>query len=328
MRQVPKQFDIALSFAGEDRGYVEKVAHWLSRMGYRVFYDKYEAVTLWGKDLYDYLTEIYQKRARYTVMFCSKYYAKKIWTNLERRAAQAKAFESSKDHILPARFDDTKIPGLLPTTGYVELKDYYPKKFALLVKEKVGKVPRKMFFPEEPDLLYKELKVTNKRKKEMVLASAMHFWRALSLMTLEERRLIKIVVDNTCPTGPPDNAHLNIEYLGRLVKISPAEVVSKFTRLDCLGIETKLKREHTSDDRICRSANIFFLRFCPLAVNCLTNATIVAIKIFELLSNYLCPECGLVALESLDFSFLSSLAGFPEYQRKKKSRALVLETKT
>jgi len=56
MAQNDKQFDVALSFAGEDREYVEQVADMLRRMGIQVFYDKYELVTLWGKNLYDYLT--------------------------------------------------------------------------------------------------------------------------------------------------------------------------------------------------------------------------------------------------------------------------------
>ncbi|MGP8049154.1 MAG: hypothetical protein ACLPYB_00960 [Desulfobaccales bacterium] len=36
-----KQFDVALSFAGEDRKYVEEVASNLRKMGIKVFYDKY-----------------------------------------------------------------------------------------------------------------------------------------------------------------------------------------------------------------------------------------------------------------------------------------------
>jgi len=37
-RQV--EFDIALSFAGEDRNYVDQVAHILKSKGISVFYDK------------------------------------------------------------------------------------------------------------------------------------------------------------------------------------------------------------------------------------------------------------------------------------------------
>jgi len=65
-RKLNPDFDVALSFAGEDRAYVEEVASVLREMGLRVFYDKYETVSLWGKDLYTHLREIYFSRARYT----------------------------------------------------------------------------------------------------------------------------------------------------------------------------------------------------------------------------------------------------------------------
>src|SRR6266403_774201 len=40
-------YDVTLSFAGEDRDYVEQVAAALYALGIRVFYDRYEAVDLW-----------------------------------------------------------------------------------------------------------------------------------------------------------------------------------------------------------------------------------------------------------------------------------------
>lgn len=45
------RYDVALSFAGEERPYVEAVADALRNAGVKVFYDDYEKVTLWGKDL-------------------------------------------------------------------------------------------------------------------------------------------------------------------------------------------------------------------------------------------------------------------------------------
>jgi hypothetical protein len=50
--QMPKtkfEFDIALSFAGEDRKYVEQVATRLQRMDLRVFYDEHESTNLWAR---------------------------------------------------------------------------------------------------------------------------------------------------------------------------------------------------------------------------------------------------------------------------------------
>lgn len=54
------EYNIALSFAGEDRKYVEKIAYGLKERGVKVFYDKFKTSELWGKDLYQYLNDIYK----------------------------------------------------------------------------------------------------------------------------------------------------------------------------------------------------------------------------------------------------------------------------
>ena len=43
-------YDIAVSFAGGQRPYVESVVRACEMLGVRVFYDKNETVKLWGKD--------------------------------------------------------------------------------------------------------------------------------------------------------------------------------------------------------------------------------------------------------------------------------------
>jgi hypothetical protein len=134
---VDSEYDVALSFAGEDRAYVEQVAQTLRTAGIRVFYDDFQQVNLWGKDLYVHLQEVYQHKAKYTVMFVSKHYSEKRWPNHERQSAQARAFEENREYILPARFDDTPIPGLAPTTGYLDLRAKQPAELAAIVVEKL-----------------------------------------------------------------------------------------------------------------------------------------------------------------------------------------------
>jgi TIR domain len=136
-RESTTDYDVALSFAGEDRPYVEEVAHALQAAGVKVFYDKLEEADLWGKNLYTHLSDVYRKRARFTVMFISRWYAQKQWTNFEREAAQARAFGESREYILPARFDDTELPGMLPTTGYVSARERTPDDFARLILKKL-----------------------------------------------------------------------------------------------------------------------------------------------------------------------------------------------
>jgi hypothetical protein len=82
-------YDVALSFAGEDRTYVGDIAARLRELGVRIFYDEYAAAEMWGNDLYGLLDNVYRKRTRFTVMFVSRHYASKPWTQHERQSAQA-----------------------------------------------------------------------------------------------------------------------------------------------------------------------------------------------------------------------------------------------
>jgi hypothetical protein len=137
-----REYDIALSFAGEDRAYVEMVAEQLRARSVKFFYDRYEQADLWGKDLYTHLIDVYRNKAVYTLMFISQHYRDKVWTNHERRAAQSRALqEVDQEYILPARFDDTEILGILPTVNYIDLRETSPVEVAILVVRKLGRNP-------------------------------------------------------------------------------------------------------------------------------------------------------------------------------------------
>lgn len=132
----PTNYDISLSFAGENRDYVEKVAQALRAANVSVFYDAYEEVALWGRDLYQHLHKVYST-SRYCVIFVSEAYAHKLWTRHELRSAQARALTEQREYILPARFDATELPGLPPTIGYIDLSKRTPEEFALLILKKL-----------------------------------------------------------------------------------------------------------------------------------------------------------------------------------------------
>lgn len=72
--------------------------------------------------MYEHFANIYSKSSRYCVIFISKSYSERLWTNHERRNAQERAFRENSEYILPARFDNTEIPGLRDTIGYIDLK--------------------------------------------------------------------------------------------------------------------------------------------------------------------------------------------------------------
>ncbi|MDY0386993.1 MAG: TIR domain-containing protein [Methanolobus sp.] len=132
-------YEVVLSFAGEDRDYVQAVAECLMENDVSFFYDMYEQATLWGKDLYEHLAKVYRGNARYCIMFISENYKDKLWTTHERRNAFAKAFTEREEYILPARFDKTEIDGLRHTIGYINLNKYEPQEFTGLILEKLGR---------------------------------------------------------------------------------------------------------------------------------------------------------------------------------------------
>jgi hypothetical protein len=115
-----QKYDLALSFAGEDRVIAREIASRLRAEGATVFFDEFEKYRLWGVNLSDYLTAIYFERARFCMMIISESYVRKMWTGLERQAMQAGALIARIEGILPVRIDSTDAPGLLPTVGYLD----------------------------------------------------------------------------------------------------------------------------------------------------------------------------------------------------------------
>lgn len=134
-----RRFDVALSYAGEDRDYVEAVAGACKVLGLNVFYDRLLSDEVWGKDLHQHLGAIYEERAFFVVAFISKHYAAKYWTQQELETSlQADQMRGSA-YILPARFDDTSIPALGTSRSDVDLREIAPEKLASLIALKVEK---------------------------------------------------------------------------------------------------------------------------------------------------------------------------------------------
>jgi hypothetical protein len=121
------RWDVCLSYASEDRGYVEMVAGLLKAEKLEVFYDQDEQGDLWGKDLAEHFDRVFRLDSRFCVMFISQAYAAKPWTRHERRSALARALLEEREYLLPARFDDTELPGLRPTIAYLDLRKVAPE---------------------------------------------------------------------------------------------------------------------------------------------------------------------------------------------------------
>ena len=136
MASHPLQYDVALSFAGEQRKYVGEVAEHLREAGASVFYDLFE--DLWGADLPVRLGEVYRRQSRYVVIFVSKEYVAKSWPNHERQHALAGRIERMDQSVLPARFDPIDLPGLPTTVGYLDIQNLPATELANRILQKLG----------------------------------------------------------------------------------------------------------------------------------------------------------------------------------------------
>jgi hypothetical protein len=144
------EFDVALSFAGEDRSFVEKVAKVLRDANIRVFYDEYFTTEMWGEDLYVYLDAVYQTRSKFVAIFVSHAYAAKPWTNHERQSAQARALKERSAYILPIRLDNADIPGLRPTIAHLDAQGMSGEQVAAMIMQKLGQSAEGLVIPRPP----------------------------------------------------------------------------------------------------------------------------------------------------------------------------------
>lgn len=241
------EYDVCLSFAGEQRGYVEDVARELRADGVRVFYDDYEQITLWGKNLYDHLDYIYSRAARFCVLFVSEDYGRKVWTNHERQSAQERALREHREYVLPVVFDETRLPGLRSTVGHVDARRTDPDDVAELIKKKIGPITKSNFVPAAPTLLYEAMSATTDREKFRVRAVATDFVSKLARATLDERRLVIGAFSNRCPNDDGSDPHANLDYLRRVLGVTPVEAAETARGLGSLGFASAVK-PHGDDD--------------------------------------------------------------------------------
>jgi hypothetical protein len=123
-RAIPKgrRFKVALSFPGEIRPTVERVAKGLARklMQDRVFYDRWYEPELARIDLDVYLQHIYHDQSDLIVVFFCPDYERKEWCGLEWRAIRDIIKQRRGDDIMLVKMGDVQLNGLFSIDGYLD----------------------------------------------------------------------------------------------------------------------------------------------------------------------------------------------------------------
>lgn len=302
-------YDVCLSYAGEQRPYVSRVAKILRDRGARVFYDDYEKTAMWGKNLYDHLSYIYGKSAQYCLLFTSKSYASKVWTNHERQSAQARALLENSEYILPVRFDDTEIPGLNSTIAYVNATNTTPEELADMVWDKIEPWRLRDYFPPNPERLHRVLNLVRKAQKkerDFSTSTARAFFESLRRMDQSERTLVSHILLNGCTHELPENIHISLDLIRRELGYPPAETMEMLRKMSSLGIRSSLRPNEDDGDSHVRmgwtdrgtggnEAHVFARKY----------STEIAMQSIDLATNMVCECHRHRIIELLDFSALS-----------------------
>src|SRR5664280_2076507 len=109
-------YDVALSFAGEDRVYAELLRDALEDLGHAVFYDLAEQHRILGQDVEAYLGPIYSSGSRYVVAVLGEMYGRKRWTLFEAkqyrdRNERGEVIPIWSSNVAPTPFDETRARG-------------------------------------------------------------------------------------------------------------------------------------------------------------------------------------------------------------------------
>ena len=139
-----QKFDIAVSFADEQRAYVERTVVAAKALGLEVFYDKDVGVDWWGNDFVVEQRKIYGEAALFVVPFISKDYLRRPFPMDEFSAAMVKAVGRRHPYILPVLVGEVIVPPelLSPHVHFLRAEDYGPEQLAEQMRLKVEQAKR------------------------------------------------------------------------------------------------------------------------------------------------------------------------------------------
>ena len=139
MREI-NSFEVALTFAGENRSYVEKVAIELeTKLGKgNVFYDNFFQADLARLDLDIFLQDIYHNKSNFIVVFLSNNYSEKEWCGLEWRSIRDLIKKKEGEKIILIKMEDFELEGIFSIDGYLNSKKNSPKEISELILKRIG----------------------------------------------------------------------------------------------------------------------------------------------------------------------------------------------
>ncbi len=131
-------FDVGLSFPGETRPLVEKIAHELERrLGPNTYFYDNNYISQLARPSLDTLLQGVYSRAKLDVIFLSTDYQKKDWCGVEFRAVREIIFARGEARVMYVRTDDGSVDGVFKTDGYIDARKFDPAKIAEFICQRL-----------------------------------------------------------------------------------------------------------------------------------------------------------------------------------------------
>jgi hypothetical protein len=136
-------FDVAFSFPGEVREFVESIAAILEReIGPNTyFYDNNYKSQLARPSLDTLLQDIYRNRSKLIVVFLCEKYQEKEWCGIEFRAIRDIIKEREHTKVMFIKLDDGQVNGVFGVDGYIDGRRHTPAEVAKFIQERLSLLP-------------------------------------------------------------------------------------------------------------------------------------------------------------------------------------------
>lgn len=116
-------YDVAISFAGENRELAGFIVDSLRKSDYEVFFDEFYEANYLGTSWESHFEKIFNKESRYVICILDKYHKEKIWTTFERDCFSERIKDGA---VIPIFLDNTKFKSITSDIACLEFK-FNPK---------------------------------------------------------------------------------------------------------------------------------------------------------------------------------------------------------
>lgn len=133
-------FDVAFSFPGEVRNYVQNLASEVERVlgPSTYFYDGNYKAQLARPSLDILLEDIYRNRSKLIVVFLCEKYQDKEWCGIEFRVIKEIIMKREHSKVMFVKMDEGSVEGVLSTDGYIDGRIHSPRELAGFVQERLS----------------------------------------------------------------------------------------------------------------------------------------------------------------------------------------------